>query len=317
MKIVITRKLPYDVNNAFDGHRVEYNSNDEVLSPIRLRQMITDADAIITTPADIIDRVTLESAQRLQIIVNYAVGYDNIDIEYAKQRGILVCTTQNVLTQSTAELGFSLLLATSRRIVEGDKLIRTGKFTGTTPNMLLGAELHKKTIGFYGMGNIGQAMAKIATGFSMDIIYHNRNRNYQAELLLGATYATFDELLEWSDFLVITAPLTEETKHKFTLNEFRKMKKNSILVNIGRGAIIKESDLASALKEELIFGAGLDVYENEPIVNDLLKNMDNVILLPHIGSATYKARSDMAKMCIDTVLEYLEQNIIPKNCINR
>lgn len=317
MKIVITRKLPFDVNSVLQNHRLEYNTSDEVLSPIRLRQMITDAEGIISTPADIIDRVTIDSAQRLQIIANYGVGYDNIDIDYAKQKGILVCNTQNVLSQSTAELGFGLLLASARRIAEGDRLVRNGRFAGTTPNMLLGTELYKKTIGIFGMGKIGQAMAKIATGFSMDVIYHNRNRNHQAELLLGATYATFDELLEWSDFLVISSPLTKETEHRFTLKEFRKMKKSAIVINIARGAIIKEADLVSALKEGAIFGAGLDVYEFEPQVNDVLKSMDNVTLLPHIGSATSKARADMAQMCINSVLEYLENDVIPENCINR
>ncbi len=317
MKIVVTRKLPYDVMEHLKDFRVEYNTTDETLSPLRLRQMITDASALICTPADIIDRATLESAQKLSIIANYAVGYNNIDIDYARQKGIIICNTPHVLTQSTAELGISLMLAVARRIAESDRFVRAGKFKGITPNMMLGQSIYKKTLGIYGMGNIGQALAKIATGFSMDIIYHNRNRNYQAELILGATYATFDELLEWSDFLVISAPLTEETKHRFTINEFKKMKKSSIIINIGRGGIIKETDLINALNDEIICGAGLDVYEFEPNVNEALKSMENVTLLPHIGSATKSARSDMAKMCIDNVINFLKNNIIPENIVGK
>ena len=317
MKIVVTRKLPYDISGELKDFRLDYNNLDEPLPTIRLRQMLTDAHGLICTPGDIIDRTTMESSPKLKVIANYAVGYNNIDVDYARQRGIIVCNTPNVLTQSTAELGVALMLASARRLAEGDRTVRSGKFNGATPNMYLGMDLYKKTLGIFGMGNIGQGVAKIASGFSMDIIYHNRNRNSHAELLLGATYATFDELLEWSDFIIITAPLTEETKHRFSLREFKKMKKNAVLINIGRGPIVREADLVTALKDGLIFSAGLDVYEFEPNVNETLKSMDNVTLLPHIGSATAETRAAMAKMCVSSILSVLKNNITPDNAITK
>lgn len=317
MKVVVTRKLPYDISGELKDFRVDYNSLDEPLPTIRLRQMLTDADGLICTLTDTIDRTMMESSSKLKVIANFGVGYNNIDVDYARQRGITVCTTPHTLTQSTAELGIALMLASARRLAEGDRMVRSGKFIGASPSLLLGAGLHKKTLGVFGMGNIGQAAAKIASGFSMDIIYHNRNRNFQAELLLGATYATFDELLEWSDFLMIAAPLTPETKHRFSLSEFKRMKKTAVLINIGRGPIIREADLAVALKERMIFSAGLDVYEFEPEVNETLRSLDNVTLLPHIGSATQDARSAMAKMCAEGVISVLKNGIIPDWAITR
>ncbi len=315
MKIVITRALPYDFTDIFEGHRVEINTLDETLPTIRLRQMCTDADALICTLADKIDRTFIDAAPKLKVIANYATGYDNIDIEYAKHKGITVCNTPDVLTQSTAELGLALLLATSRRIAESDKFVRAGRFTGATPTLMMGLPLYKKTLGIYGMGKIGQAFAKLVSGFSMDIIYHNRTRNQQAELLLGATYASFDELLEWSDFIVIVAPLTEETRHRFSMKEFSKMKKNAILINIGRGPIVRELDLANALQSNVIFGAGLDVYEFEPEVNHILTRLDNVVLTPHIGSATQDTRMEMAKICAESVLSVIRDDITPLNAV--
>ncbi len=317
MKIVITSKLPYNFSDVFSNYRISINDSEETLPDMRLRQMCTDADGLICTLADKIDRAFIEAAPKLKVIVNYATGYDNIDIDYAKHRGITVCNTPNILTQSTAELGFALMLATSRRIVESDKFMRDIKFTGAKPTLMMGLPLYKKTLGIYGMGKIGQAVAKMASGFSMDIIYHNNNRNEQAELLLGATYASFEELLSWSDYIMITAPLTPDTTHRFTAKEFSQMKKNAILINIGRGAIIRESDLAAALKDKVIFGAGLDVYEYEPSVNSSLLECRNAVLTPHIGSATLDTRVEMAKMCANSILSVLRDGATPPNAITR
>ena len=200
MKVVITSKMPEVITKHLEDIRIDSNSTDEPLPTIRLRQMMSDTDALICTSSDIIDRPLMESSPKLKVIANYDAGTDNIDIDYATHRGITVCTAKHILTQSVAELGFALLMSAARHIPQADKYARNGRFSGNTNHSFMtGLDFYKKTIGIYGMGNIGQAVAKIASGFSMDIIYHNRKRDKQAELIFGATYATFDELLEWSD----------------------------------------------------------------------------------------------------------------------
>lgn len=235
-------------------------------------------------------------------MANYAVGFNNIDVAYAKSKGITVCNTPDVLTQATAELGFSLMMAAGRRIVESDKFTREGKFHGWKSDMMLGVDFFGKTIGIFGFGRIGQAVAKMSTGFGMKVLYNARTKK---DVSFAAEYADFDELVSKCDFVVITAPATPETKHKFTLDIFKKMKKTAVLVNIGRGEIIKEADLAEALEQKLIFAAGLDVYEFEPVIEQRLFALDNVILAPHIGSGTTDTRSAMGALCCDSVLTVL------------
>ena len=318
MKVVITSKLPNIINNYLEDIRVDANSVDEPLPPIRLRQMMSDTDSLICTSSDIVDRPLMEAAPKLKVIANFDAGSDNIDVDYATHRGITVCTTKHILTQSTAEYGFALLMSAARHIPEADRYARNSRFSGNTNHSLMtGLDFYKKTLGIFGMGNIGQAVAKIATGFSMDIIYHNRHRDKQAELIFGATYATFDELLEWSDFLIITAPLTLETRHIFSLKEFKKMKKTAVLVNIGRGPIIRESDLATALSEKIIYAAGLDVYEFEPEINEDLKKLDNVVLSLHVGSSTQATKENMAVSCAESVISVLKGGITPDTAINK
>lgn len=318
MKVVITAKMPEIITKYLEDIRIDSNSSDEPLPAIRLRQMISDTDALICTSSDIIDRPLMEASSKLKVIVNYDAGTDNIDVDYATHRGITVCTAKHVLTQSVAELGFTLLMSAARHIPQADKYSRTNRITrNTNQSFMTGLDFYKKTIGIYGMGNIGQAVAKIASGFSMDIIYHNRRRNKQAELILGATYATFDELLEWSDYLIISAPLTTETRHAFSLKEFKKMKKTAVLANIGRGPIIRESDLAVALSEKIIYAAGLDVYEFEPEINEELKKLDNVILAPHLGCSTQTTKENMAISCAESVVSVLKGGITPDTAVNK
>lgn len=318
MKVVITSKMPEIITKHLEDIRIDSNSSDEPLPAIRLRQMMSDTDALICTSSDIIDRPLMESSPKLKVIANYDAGTDNIDIDYATHRGITVCTAKHILTQSVAELGFALLMGAARHIPQADKYARNGRFSGNTNHSLMtGLDFYKKTLGIYGMGNIGQAVAKIASGFSMDIIYHNRKRDKQAELIFGATYATFDELLEWSDYLIITAPLTMDTRHAFSLREFKKMKKSAVLVNIGRGAIIRESDLATALSEKIIYAAGLDVYEFEPEINEDLKKLDNVVLSPHLGSSTQSTKENMAISCAESVVSVLKGGITPDTAVNK
>ncbi|MGE4319073.1 MAG: 2-hydroxyacid dehydrogenase [Deferribacterales bacterium] len=306
MKILITAKLPYDVMGHLKGHEVDYNNTDKALSPDDLISRLKDCDAVISMLSDKITADVMNQCGKLKVIANYAVGYNNIDVAYAKERGITVCNTPDVLTQATAELGFSLIMASARRVVESDKFTRDGKFHGWKSDMMLGVDLYGKTIGIFGFGRIGQAVAKMASGFNMNIMYCARTRKFQQELLTGAVMADFDELVTKSDFVIITAPANEGTKHKFTLDTFKKMKRTAVLVNIGRGEIIKEADLADALERKLIFAAGLDVYEFEPKIEERLLKLDNVTLLPHIGSGTTDTRKAMGALCCDSVLTVFE-----------
>lgn len=311
MKILVTAKLPYDVKKHLAGHDVDYNDTENGLTPAQLAERAKDADAVISMLSDKITPELIDGCPKLKAVANYAVGFNNIDVAYAKSKGITVCNTPDVLTQATAELGFSLMMAAGRRIVESDKFTRAGKFHGWKSDMMLGVDFFGKTIGIFGFGRIGQAVAKMSTGFGMKVLYNARTKK---DVSFAAEYADFDELVSKSDFVVITAPATPETKHKFTLETFKKMKKTAVLVNIGRGEIIKEADLAEALEKEMIFAAGLDVYEFEPVIEQRLFALDNVILAPHIGSGTTDTRSAMGALCCDSVLSVFEGKT-PRNAL--
>jgi lactate dehydrogenase-like 2-hydroxyacid dehydrogenase len=302
MKILVTAKVPYDIKKHLAGHDVDYNETTTALTAAELAERAKGADAIISMLSDKITSEIIDKCPNLKVVANYAVGFNNIDVAYAKSKGITVCNTPDVLTQATAELGFSLMMAAGRRIVESDKFTREGKFLGWKSDMMLGVDFFGKTIGIFGFGRIGQAVAKMSTGFGMKVLYNARTKK---DVSFAAEYADFDELVSKCDFVVITAPATPETKHKFTLDTFKKMKKTAVLVNIGRGEIIKESDLAEALEQKLIFAAGLDVYEFEPVIEQRLFALDNVILAPHIGSGTTDTRSAMGALCCDSVLTVL------------
>ncbi|KAA0259068.1 D-glycerate dehydrogenase [Deferribacter autotrophicus] len=316
MKVLITQKLPFNVEEYLKDFELDYRKESTPIPYEELYERGKSAHGIISMLSDKIDKNLLENCPNLKVVANYAVGYNNIDVAFATQKGIVVCNTPDVLTETTAELAFALMISIARRIVEADNFTREGKFTGWSPELYLGTDLFKKTVGLYGFGRIGQAFARCCKGFEMDIIYHTRNRNLQAEILTGAKYVSFDELLEKSDFIVIIAPLNDESYHKFTINAFKKMKNSAYLINIGRGPIVKEDDLVTALKEGLIKGAGLDVYEFEPKIHPELFNLKNVILLPHIGSASVKTRAEMAKLCADSIISVLKFGKKPKNALN-
>jgi len=316
MKIVVTQKLPFDIKKYLQGFELDYNETENELSKKEILEKIRDADGIITMLSDTIDKDVIDAAPKLKVISNYAVGYNNIDFNYAKERGIVVCNTPDVLTETTAELAVALLLSVTRRIVEGHKFVENKKFRGWKPELLLGTDLNKKTLGIYGFGKIGQTIGRILKGFDVKLLYNTRNRNHQAELLTGAQYVTFDSLITESDIVIIAAPLNESTKYRFTLNEFKKMKSSAILINIGRGPIVKEDDLYTALKEGVISGAGLDVFEHEPKIFEGLFQLNNIVMLPHIGSASTETRKAMAKLCCDSILDVLINNKKPYNSIN-
>ncbi|ANZ33849.1 2-hydroxyacid dehydrogenase [Staphylococcus carnosus] len=308
-KVLVTRKIPerfVDQLKAF----AEVEMWDEEYVPMpreKFLEELKDADACFITLSEKVNEETLDAAPKLKIIANLAVGYDNIDIPLAEERGVTVTNTPEVLTETTAELGFALMLATARRIVEAEQYIRDGKWKSWGPYLLAGKDVHGSKVGIFGMGDIGKAFARRLKGFEANVMYHNRSRHRIAEKELGVLYVSFDELLENSDFVICTAPLTPETKDKFNRAAFKKMRNDAIFINIGRGATVVEEDLIQALKDGEIAGAGLDVFREEPISTDhpLLK-LSNAVVLPHIGSASVVTRDRMIQLSISNVKAVLE-----------
>lgn len=316
-KIFVTADLPGEsLNRLRSRYTVEVFPSRKTPAKQQLIQGADDASALITMVTDQIDSEVIDSSQKLRVISNCGVGFENIDIEYASGKGIYVTNTPGVLTEATADLAWTLLMSVARRVIEGDRLVRNGEFINWEPTLLLGQNIYHKTLGIYGMGRIGTAVARRASGFGMNVIYHNRKRNESGEEETGAIYVDFLSLLRDSDFIVITAPLNEETQARFGINEFRQMRNSSVIVNVGRGKIIKEAELAQALTQKEIWGAGLDVYENEPEVCEKLVKLDNTVLLPHLGSASFETRCRMAEMAVSSVEAALEGKK-PENVVNR
>lgn len=315
-KVFITANLP---GNALEilkrDFYVEVFSEECAPNREELMEGAKDANALIAMLSDRVDRTLIDSCPNLRIVSNCAVGTENIDISYATKKGIFVTNTPGILTETTADLAWALVLSVSRRVIEGDSFVKEGRFIGWRPSLLMGLDVYGKTMGIYGMGRIGAAVGRRARGFDMDVIYHNRNRNRETEEEIKAIYVDFPNLLRKSDFLIITAPLNEDTKGRFGTQEFRQMKRTSVIVNVGRGQIIKEKELALALKEGIIWGAGLDVYEREPIVEEELLGLKNVVLLPHLGSASQETREKMAAMAVENVIMALNGRT-PRNLVN-
>ena len=315
-KIFVTSQYPGEsVKRLSEKYDVVVFSKPTLPTGKELLENAKGSAALITTVSDIVSREVIDLCPDLKIVSNSAVGYENVDIPYATEKGVFVTNTPNVLTETTADLAWALMLSVARRIIEADAYVRDGKFECWHPSLLLGMNIHQKTLGVYGMGRIGTAVAKRAKGFNMRVIYQNRSRNQKAEDDTGAEFVDFETLLKESDFIVITAPLTKDTRGRFGLDEFREMKSTSIIVNVGRGPIIKERELAAALKEGLIWGAGLDVYENEPQVNEELIGLKNTVLLPHIGSASIETRERMIEMAVQSV-ELALGGEVPEHLVN-
>lgn len=302
--IFITRKLPDEaVELLRNKYEVKMWDKEDVAVPRSvLLEEAKKADALLTMLSDKIDEEIFLIGENLKVVANLAVGYDNIDIQKASEHGVAVCNTPDVLTDTTADLTFALLMATARRIVEAAEFVKEGKWKSWAPLLLAGHDIHHKTIGIVGMGSIGSTVAKRAKGFDMNILYHNRSRKMEVEAELGAIYCSFDELVESADFIVCLTPLTAETKDLFTKDVFKKMKKTAIFINASRGPVVNEEDLYQALEAIDIAAAGLDVFEQEPIdpAHPLLK-LPNVVALPHIGSASIETRMDMMNMCVENI----------------
>jgi glyoxylate reductase len=307
--IFITRKLPQAVIEPLNGeYQVEMWEKEDVPVPRDfLLKKAGSASALITMLSDQVDGELLEHAPSLKVVANLAVGYDNIDLHAAKERSVIICNTPDVLTDTTADLTFGILMAAARRIVEADRYIKEGRWKSWSPLLLAGSDIHHKTIGIVGMGSIGEAVAKRAKGFDMNILYHNRSRKPEAEKMLGAEYVSLDELLAQSDFVVVLAPLTPETEGLFQKEQFQAMKKSAFFINAARGAIVNEEALTEALKKGEIAGAGLDVFVKEPVDSDHpLLHLDNVVALPHIASSSIETRTAMMNLCVQNVMAVLK-----------
>ena len=315
-KVFVTRKIPEEGLELLKKYcEVYVNPYDRILTKDEIISNLKGRDGLLCLLTDKIDRDVIFSNPRLKAISNYAAGYDNIDIKAATERKIPVTNTPDVLTETTAELAWALLFAVARRIVEGDRFTRDGKFRGWAPLLMLGQDISGKTLGIIGAGRIGTAFALKSKGFNMEVLYVSRRRNEILEKELNAKKVDLHTLLKNADFVSLHVPLTSETRHLIGEKELRMMKRNAILVNTSRGAVIDEKALVKALKERWIFGAGLDVYENEPEVNRELTKLDNVVLEPHIGSAILETRTRMAIMAAENLIISLEGKK-SKNCVN-
>lgn len=276
---------------------------------------IQDAEAVICTLNERFDRELLDAAPALRVIANYAVGYNNIDVEAAKARGVIVTNTPDVLTDATADLTWALILAVTRRVLEGDRLVRDQLWHGWSPTELLGTELAGKVLGIVGFGRIGQAVARRAAGFGMEVLYWTRSERPLPSCTPACQRVSFDELLERSDVLSLHVPLTPETTHLINEAALRRMKPTAYLINVARGPVVDEAALVAALREGRLAGAGLDVYEHEPEVHPGLRELKQVVLLPHVGSATVEARIRMGLMCVENVLAVLEGKPAPNRVV--
>jgi len=268
--------------------------------------MIRDADIVYTLPANPVNGDAIRGAKTLRFIATMGTGYDNIDVAAARERGIPVTYAPGILDETTADGVFALLLATARRLGEAERYLRAGKYRGWTPFLFTGRDVHHATLGIVGMGRIGRAVARRARGFSMRILYNDARRNDDAERELDATFVTFDELLAGSDVVSLHVPLLPETRHLIDARALRKMKRTAILINSSRGPVVDEHALAEALRDSVIAGAGLDVFEREPDVDPLLLERENAVLLPHIASASEETRTRMALRAAENVLAFLD-----------
>lgn len=267
----------------------------------KIREGLRDAEALLTTLTEQIDAALIQQAPRLRIIANCAVGYNNIDVAAAAARGIIVTNTPEVLTEATADLTWALILAVARRVVEGDRLVREGRWTGWAPTQLLGADVHGKTLGLVGMGRIGRAVARRAEGFAMPVRYWSR-RELPTEVRRPAWRpAPLEELLREADIVSLHVPLTPDTRHLIGADALKLMRPTALLINTARGPVVDEAALVEALREGRLAGAGLDVYEQEPALHPGLPALPQVVLLPHLGSATLSTRVRMGLICLENI----------------
>lgn len=307
MRVLVTREIPSAGLTLLKekGFDLDIYGKDSTMPRKEFLKRIKECDAVITLLTERIDKEAIDKMERCRIIVNYAVGFNNIDVDYAKRKGIIVANTPDVLTDSTADLAMALVLSCARRIPEAEKFVRDKKFKGWKPKLFLGVELKDKYFGILGAGRIGSAVAKRAHAFGCKILYYSDVQNKQIEKTLGAKRDTLNSLLKKSDIISIHLPLNKNTYNLLNESNLGLLKKSSILINTARGEIVDEKILIRMLREKKIFSAGLDVYDNEPAINKEFFELKNVVLLPHIGSGTVEARDKMSLLVAKNVIAVL------------
>ncbi len=306
-QVFVTRKLNPEVIAMLEKvAEVEQWTKNAPIPRELLLEKIKHVDAVLTMLTERVDEEFLASTKRLRIVANMAVGYDNIDLGACRRHGVIVTNTPDVLTESTADLAFALLMATGRRLTEANRFLLQGEWTSWSPTLMAGQNVYGSTLGIIGMGRIGEAVARRAKGFGMRILYHNRNRKPQAEQETGARYADLAELLQESDYVVLLTPLTEDTRMLMGEKQFSLMKETAVFINVSRGGTVDEFALYQALVDKKIWAAGLDVFAVEPVpMDNPLLQLPNVVALPHIGSATVQTRAEMARLAAANIVEVL------------
>jgi glyoxylate reductase len=316
-RVFVTRELPGDAVDRLRGE-ADVDVWPDELPPPRdvLLSAVRDIDGLLSLLTDTIDSELLDAAPKLRVVSNVAVGYDNIDVAAATARGVLVCNTPGVLTETTADFAFALLLAAARRLPEAERAVREGRWKTWHPSFMLGRDMHGATLGIVGLGKIGEAVARRARGFSMRVLYTNRDRRPDVEHELGAEFADLDTLLAESDFVSVHVPLTEETRRMFNDDAFRRMKPTAVFVNTARGGVVDEGALHRALETKQIAAAAIDVTATEPLPkHDPLLRLPNLLVTPHIASASVATRERMASIAVDNLLAALAGRE-PAHCVN-
>ncbi len=318
-KVFVTRKIPESGIKFLEekGHKVKVYSKDKVITRAELEKGVQWCDALLPLLTDPIDATLMDMNKNLKVIANYAVGFNNIDIKAATERKIPVANTPDVLTDAVADHACTLMMSIARRIVESDKFMRAGKYKGWEPFLLLGSDVKGRTLGIVGAGRIGSAVAeRMYKGFGMKIIYYNPEKNPQIEQATNAQFVSLQDLLKQSDFISIHVPLLKETTHLISTSELSMMKKTAYLINTARGPIVDEKALTLALQNNQIAGAGLDVFENEPNMEEGLKKLKNVIVTPHTASATWDAREAMSMTAAQNI-QAVADGKMPANLVNK
>ncbi|MHB9038505.1 MAG: 2-hydroxyacid dehydrogenase [Armatimonadota bacterium] len=315
--VYVTRMLPQPAIDLLKEHcDVEINPDDRVLTRDELLEKVAGRDAVLCLLTDAIDGEVLDAAgSQCKIFANYAVGFNNVDVNAATQRGIIITNTPGVLTDATADIAWALLFSTARRIVESDNWLRAGNFKGWGPMLFLGRDITGKTLGVIGAGRIGANFAKKSKGFEMKVLYTDVARNKTFEAETGGVFVDKETLLRESDFVSLHVPLMPETTHLIGEPEFKMMKDTAVLINTSRGPVVDEKALVKALKDGEIWGAGLDVFENEPELESGLADLDNVVIVPHIASATIETRTNMGLIAARNIIAVFDGQT-PPNCVN-
>lgn len=311
MKIFVTRSIPQSGIDLLTekGYEVEVSLKDRVLTREEIIEKAYGVDVLLSLLTDTIDGELLDAlGDNLKLVSNYAVGYDNIDVDACKERRIAVTNTPGVLTESVADHTFALLLSVARRIPEADVYTKQGKYEGWAPQLMLGADVHHKTLGIIGLGRIGAEVAKRAhKGFDMNIVYSDPNRNEEFEKEFNATHKELDNLLKESDFVSVHVPLLPQTKHLISEAQLKSMKKTAYIINTSRGPVIDETALVAAIRNGDIAGCALDVFEDEPQLAPGLADFDSVLLTPHIASSTHETRGKMSEIAAQNIIAIIEE----------